>query len=173
MPNVTTQYRMFVPRRRRIGGGGAAIDLVPASVNFVTGDAHATAPDTIDLHYPNPGSPNAPANFAFWSVVGSSDGELALWVDDALVGDYKPGAPHGRWLRDNFYTWGPYYQDMGPFEGFDFRSSADVLVKRITLDAYYVMGSLDARIAAGLAAPETQTILYDDVVVATSRIGCK
>jgi hypothetical protein len=107
------------------------------------------------------------------NTVGSSDGELALWVDDALVGDYKPGAPHGRWLRDNFYTWGPYYQDMGPFEGFDFRSSADVLVKRITLDAYYEMGSLDARIAAGLAAPETQTVLYDDVVVATSRIGCK
>jgi hypothetical protein len=74
---------MFVPRRRRIGGGGAAIDLVPASVNFVTGDAHATAPDTIDLHYPNPGSPNAPANFAFWSVVGSSDGEYTS----------RPGTP--------------------------------------------------------------------------------
>jgi hypothetical protein len=75
VPNVTTQYRMFVPRRTRIGGGGAAIDLVPASINFVSGDTHATAPETIDLHYPNPDSPNAPANFAFWSVTGSSDGE--------------------------------------------------------------------------------------------------
>jgi hypothetical protein len=74
---------MFVPRRRRIGGGGAAVDLVPASVNFVSGDAHATAPDTIDLHYPNAGSPNAPANFAFWSIIGSSDGEYTS----------RPGTP--------------------------------------------------------------------------------
>jgi hypothetical protein len=48
-----------------------------------------------------------------------------------------------------------------------------VLVKRITLDAYYQKDTLDARIAGGLAAPETQTVLYDDVVVATSRVGCK
>jgi hypothetical protein len=75
MPNVTTQYKMFVPRRRRIGGGGSTIDLVPAAVNAVSGDAHATAPDTIDVHYPNPQAPSAPANFAFWSVIGSADGE--------------------------------------------------------------------------------------------------
>ena len=107
------------------------------------------------------------------NTVGQSDGELALWIDDVLVGAYQPGAPHGRWLRDNFYTWGPYYQDQGAFEGFDFRSSDDVLIKRITLDAYYEKGSLDARVAGGLVVPETQTILYDDVVVATTRVGCK
>jgi hypothetical protein len=107
------------------------------------------------------------------NTVGESDGELALWIDDTLVGAYKPGAPRGRWLRDNFYSWGPYFQDLGAFEGFDFRSSGDVLVKRITLDAYYEKGSLDARVAGGLVVPETQTILYDDVVVATTRIGCK
>jgi hypothetical protein len=107
------------------------------------------------------------------NAVGSSDGELALWVDDALVGEYKTGTPHGRWLRDNFYSWGPYYQDQGGFEGFDFRTNSDVLVRRITLDTYFEKGSLDARIANGLVAPETQTILYDDVVVATSRIGCR
>ena len=107
------------------------------------------------------------------NTVGTSNGELALWVDDALVAEYKPGTPRGRWLRASFYTWGPYYQDMGPFEGFDFRSKEDVLVKRITLDAYYQKDTLEARIAGGLAAPETQTVLYDDVVVATSRLGCK
>jgi len=53
------------------------------------------------------------------------------------------------------------------FEGFDFRSSADVLPKRITLDAYYERGTLPAD------APEAQVIHYDDVVVATSRIGCR
>jgi hypothetical protein len=101
------------------------------------------------------------------NTVGSSDGELSLWLDDALVGEYKPGAPRGRWLRDNFYTWGQYYQDVQAFEGFDFRSSADVLLKRVTLDAYYERGTLPAE------APEAQVILYDDVVVATSRIGCR
>lgn len=101
------------------------------------------------------------------NTVGTSDGELGLWVDDVLVGEYKPGAPRGRWLRDNFYTWGQYFQDVQAFEGFDFRSSAQVLFKRVTLDAYYERGTL------ATDAPEAQVILYDDVVVATSRIGCR
>jgi hypothetical protein len=101
------------------------------------------------------------------NTVGTSDGELSLFMDDQLVGEYGPGSPRGRWLRDNFYTWGQYYQDVQAFEGFDFRSSDDVIFKRLTLDAYYERGTLPA------AAPEEQIILYDDVVVATSRIGCK
>ncbi|MBX3190619.1 MAG: hypothetical protein KF819_26700 [Labilithrix sp.] len=107
------------------------------------------------------------------NTVGQHDGELAVYRNDVLVGEYKPGAPRGRWLRSSFHTWGPYFIDQGPFEGFDFRTSNEVAVKRVTLDAYYERGSLDARIANGLDAPETQTILYDDVVVATKRIGCK
>ena len=101
------------------------------------------------------------------NMVGASDGELALWVNDVLVGEYRPGSPRGRWLRDNFFTWGQYYQDAQAFEGFDFRSSADVLFKRVTLDAYYERGTLPPD------APEAQVILYDDIVVATSRIGCR
>jgi hypothetical protein len=75
MPNVTTQYRMFVPRRRRIGGGGSMIDLVPSWSNAVSGDAHGSAPDTIEVHYPDAMAPAHDANFAFWSIIGSSDGE--------------------------------------------------------------------------------------------------
>jgi hypothetical protein len=104
--------------------------------------------------------------------VGQKDGELALWMNDALVGEYRTGTPRGRWLRDNFYSWGPYFQDVQAFEGFDFRSSSDVLLKRITLDAYYEKGSLDD-LAMTTPVPEAQIILYDDVVVATERIGCK
>jgi len=107
------------------------------------------------------------------NTVGAKDGELAFWVNDRLVGEYKTGTPRGRWLRDNFYSWGQYFRDDGPFEGFDFRTSDDVLLKRVTLDTYFERGTLDSRIAAGAAFPETQTILYDDVVVATSRVGCK
>jgi hypothetical protein len=104
--------------------------------------------------------------------IGQKDGELALWMNDALVGEYRAGVPRGRWLRDNFYSWGPYFQDVQTFEGFDFRSSSDVLLKRITLDAYYEKGSLDD-LAMTTPVPEAQIILYDDVVVATERIGCK
>jgi hypothetical protein len=106
------------------------------------------------------------------NTVGQKDGELALWANDALVGEYRTGVPRGRWLRDNFYSWGPYFQDVQAFEGFDFRSSSDVLLKRITLDAYYEKGSLDD-LAMTTPVPEAQIILYDDVVVATDRIGCK
>ena len=52
------------------------------------------------------------------NTVGQSDGELGLWKDDALVGEYKPGTPRGRWLRDNFYSWGQYFVDeqaAGPY----------------------------------------------------------
>ena len=78
------------------------------------------------------------------NTVGQSDGELTLWKDDALVGEYKPGTPRGRWLRDNFYSWGQYYIDEQAFEGFDFRSDANVLLKRVTLDAYYQVDTLPA-----------------------------
>ena len=103
--------------------------------------------------------------------VGQSDGALALWKDDELVGEYEPGTPRGRWLRDNFYTWGEYYEDEQAFEGFDFRSSEDVLLKRFTLDAYYQEDTLNDY-AMELPIPEAQIILYDDVVIAEQRIGC-
>lgn len=101
------------------------------------------------------------------NTVGRSDGALALWRNDTLVGEYKPGTPRGRWLRDNFFTWGEYYRADQDFEGFDFRSSANVQLKKIVLDAYYQENTIPS------SAPETQEILYDDVVVATSRIGCR
>lgn len=101
------------------------------------------------------------------NAVGKSDGSLALWQNDTLVGEYKPGSPRGRWLRDNFFTWGDYYRPDQDFEGFDFRSSDAVQFKRVVLDAYYQENTLSD------SAPDIQTILYDDVVVATSRVGCR
>jgi len=114
------------------------------------------------------------------NTVGASDGELAFYVDEAPIGEYRPGYPVGTWLRDSFYTGGCDWSactDPVPFEGFDFRSSDDVRFKQIFLDAYYERGSsaekraeLEAR---GLTVSDEQTILYDDVVVATERVGCK
>jgi hypothetical protein len=101
------------------------------------------------------------------NTLGQNDGELSLWLNDGLVGEYRTGVPRGRWLRDNFFSWGPYFQDVQAFEGFNFRTDADVLLKRVTLDAYYQQNTLPA------SAPAENIILYDDVVVATSRIGCR
>jgi hypothetical protein len=114
------------------------------------------------------------------NTVGASDGALAFWIDDQLVGDYRQGYPDGTWLRDSFHTGGCSFSACTapvPFEGFDFRSSADVRFKQIFLDAYYQLDTflqkkadLEAR---GRTVSDVQTILYDDVVVATERIGCR
>lgn len=113
------------------------------------------------------------------NTVGSSDGALAFWVDDELVGDYRPGHPEGTWLRATFHTGGCDFSactEPMPFEGFDFRSNQDVLFKGLFLDAYYERNSTANKKATleerGLTVIDEQTIYYDDVVVATQRVGC-
>ncbi len=111
--------------------------------------------------------------------VGTNSGELSFAINDALVGDYRPGTPSGTWLRDSFHTGGCEFSACTPpmpFEGFDFRASADVKFKGLFLDAYYERNSAANKKAAleeqGLTVSDEHTILYDDIVVATSRIGC-
>ena len=111
---------------------------------------------------------------------GSSDGELALWVNGEKVGHFRPGEPEGTWLRATFHVDGCNYSactDPAPFEGFDFRSSDRVRFDKFVLDAYYQLNTYrnkrQALIDKGLSPSGTQTILYDDVVVATRRVGCR
>ncbi|QDG51386.1 hypothetical protein FIV42_11735 [Persicimonas caeni] len=111
---------------------------------------------------------------------GQMDGELAFWVDGEPVGEYRAGHPEGTWLRDQFHTDGCDWSACGepePFEGFNFRTSEEVGFKRVILDAYYERGSSARKQQAledrGLTVSDEQTILYDDVVVATERIGCR
>ena len=112
--------------------------------------------------------------------VSQSDGELSFWINDELIGDYRPGNPNGTWLRDSFHTDGCEFSACTapePFEGFDFRTSAEVGFKSVILDAYYERGSSQNKRAAlealGLTVSDNQIIFYDDVVVATERIGCR
>lgn len=114
------------------------------------------------------------------NAVGDSDGSLTFWVDDVLVGDYGPGYPIGTWLRATFHEGGCTFSactDPVPFEGFDFRTEDDVGFKRFFLDAYYQADTAAEKKqeleGMGLTVSEEQTILYDDVVVATKRIGCQ
>jgi len=114
------------------------------------------------------------------NTVGAQDGWLAFWINDLEVGRYAPGVPDGTWLRATFHEGGCEFSACtppAPFEGLDFRTATDVGFKRIFLDAYYERGSsaskrmvLEGR---GLTVSDSQTIYYDDVVVATERIGCR
>jgi MYXO-CTERM domain-containing protein len=94
--------------------------------------------------------------------LGESNGEQAFWIDGQLVRDdgqiishLGPGYPNGSWLRDK---WSP---DPGgePFEGFRWRSAADLLVNYVWLYVYTEEDSYDI------------PVWYDDVVVATTYIG--
>lgn len=114
------------------------------------------------------------------NTVGQHDGELTFWIDDALVGDYRQGNPIGTWLRAQFHTGGCDFfacTEPVPFEGFNFRTEDDVGFKAVILDAYYERGTASnkrqALIDRGLTVSDEQTVLYDDVVVATERIGCR
>jgi hypothetical protein len=141
-------------------------------------------------HYGNDFSPSGQSPFtreewfcieirARANSVGTSDGLLAFWINDAPVGEFGPGTPTGTWLRDTFFTEGCTFSACGepePFEGFDFRSNDDVLFKEFFLDAYYERGSFADKKAAleeaGITVDLEAVIDYDDVVVATERIGC-
>jgi hypothetical protein len=114
------------------------------------------------------------------NTVGMMDGELAFYVNDQLVEHYRTGNPIGTWLRAQFHTGGCEFSactEPVPFEGFDFRTSTEVGFKSVFLDAYYQQDSSAAKRAVlesrGLTVSDEQTIYYDDVVVATERIGCR
>ena len=112
--------------------------------------------------------------------VGMSNGALSAWMNDAPIGEFSPGTPIGTWLRATFHPGGCGFSACTPpvpFEGFDFRSSSDVLFKEFFLDAYYERGTWERRRdemrEAGLTVSNESTILYDDIVIATERIGCR
>lgn len=114
------------------------------------------------------------------NTVGSSDGSLRFYLDDELIGAFGRGYPEGTWLRSSFHEGGCDFfacTPPQPFEGFDLRTSSDMLFKEFFLDAYYERDSTANRRAkmeaTGLSVSGEQTILYDDVVIATERIGCR
>ena len=107
------------------------------------------------------------------NTVGAADGELAFWINNQLAGEYRQGAPRGRWLRSSFHSHGEYFRDEQGFPGFSFRTVENFGLKAVTLDAYYSRDNLQRQENAGIPVPEEQEIHYDDVVVATERIGCR
>ena len=113
------------------------------------------------------------------NTIGKKDGELSLWINDELVENFRPGHPDGSWLRARFFTDNCHYlacTEPKPFEGFDFRSSDKVKFRQIFLDAYNQKNTFARKkknmLKNGIDVIDTQMIDYDDLVVATERIGC-
>jgi hypothetical protein len=100
------------------------------------------------------------------NTVGRHDGEKAFWINGTKIGHWRTGEPEGRWLRDKFFTHGPYFRDPKPFEGFNFRTSDEVKIRQIALQWY-----LSAEHMARHATVDENIVYFDDVVVATSYVG--
>lgn len=95
-----------------------------------------------------------------------SDGELALWLDGALVAHFARGAARDKWTGLGFDL---LTEGGEPFEGFRWRTDADLRINFLWL-LHYVTGQ--AASANNVADPSaTNTVWFDDIVVATDYIG--
>ena len=110
--------------------------------------------------------------------VGTSDGELALWIDGRPVSHLGKGFPKGKWVFDKFYPgqsgdgvrWNHGKGDReyfttapggDPFEGFRFRTSPKLNINFLWLYVYITKGT----------PGHVNRVRFDDVVVATEYIG--
>jgi|SRR5438477_3799301 len=108
---------------------------------------------------------NVPLNFGNWqcvemrvkmnTTVAGHDGELQLWINGTSIQNFVPGSPVGAY--DSAGNW-----VSGAGSGFPGLQWRDVLtygINWIKLQNYSDVGTLF-------------DVLFDDLVVATSRIGC-
>lgn len=86
---------------------------------------------------------------------GSSDGELAIWIDGAMIQHLRPGSPN--FDRNGVGGWTPNPSGE-PFPGFDWRSDPSLGWNFVWLD-FYVDGG-------------PSSMDWDQLVVATERVGC-
>ena len=94
--------------------------------------------------------------------------QLGLWIDDQAVIQFTDTAPLGWWIRDKFCPQGadgaectdytPASPDWVPLD-LRYRSTAD-----LTLNAFWPQNYI--------TDPGEGSVWYDDMVVATERIGC-
>jgi hypothetical protein len=90
--------------------------------------------------------------------VSASNGEHAIWLDGVELSHLGQGFPNGFWSGGNFT------QNSGgtPFEGFRWRSDANLKINYLWLQAY----------VPSEAAGVTGLMRFDHVVAAKSYIGC-
>lgn len=98
--------------------------------------------------------------------VGSSDGELALWLDGKLAAHIGPGTKTGRWTGEGF--------EIRPdgehtFEGFRWRAVPELAVSYFRISHYVTADSYRANQVA--SPPKTNRVWFDNVVIAKEYIG--
>lgn len=108
---------------------------------------------------------NVPLNVNSWQCVemrmklnttaGGHQGELQFWVNDASIQNFIPGAPVGTHNSAGGWVTG----SGAGFSGFQWRDVLTYGVNWIKLQNYSDVGT-------------PYDVLFDDLVVATSRIGC-
>ncbi len=99
------------------------------------------------------------------NAVGKSDGEQAFWINGKKMGHWRPGEPVGTWMRDMFRTSGQFNTDPKPFEGFSWRTDAELKINYVNLQWY-----VSERVAKE-GQTDKNIVYFDDVVLATEYIG--
>jgi hypothetical protein len=89
--------------------------------------------------------------------VSSSNGEQAFWVNGEKISHLRKGFPNGYWKWDRFIP----SPDSNAFEGFRWRSTKDLKLNFFKLSYYMTDGKQG----------ETDSVLFDDVVISTCYIG--
>jgi hypothetical protein len=87
----------------------------------------------------------------------AKDGELALWIDGALVQHFRPGHPTGRFDEAGNWRSAP---DGTPFPGLRWRDTLDFGFNWVKLQQFHEDGG------------GAHDVLFDDLVVSRERVGC-
>lgn len=100
------------------------------------------------------------------NTIGKRDGELALWIDGEKIMRIAPGVARGQWTGMGF----PLVEKDGePFEGFMWRTDPNLKINFFWLMHYVTENA--ARQNRFLNPNPVNTVLFDNVVVATEYIG--
>jgi hypothetical protein len=99
---------------------------------------------------------------------GSYNGQQTFWVDGEMKYDIGQEFPDGYWVWDSFYPDPSHtHQGTAPYEGFRWRNSSTLNINYLWFQ-YYVTYDAGVSYTPG----QTDYALVDDLVLATSRIGC-
>jgi hypothetical protein len=98
--------------------------------------------------------------------IGTSNGELALWLDGKLTAHIGPGTRTGRWTGEGFDL---HSDGEHTFEGFRWRSVPELAVSYFRVSHYVTADSYRANKVAN--PPAINRVWFDHIVIAKEYIG--
>ena len=100
------------------------------------------------------------------NAADKSDGELALWLDGRLTMHIAPGTRHGRWTGEGFRV---LPGGGEAFPGFRWRTHPELAITYFQLSHFVTADSYRANKVEN--PPPTNTVWFDDVILAKEYIG--